>query len=138
MTTILAVAGSLRRDSFNRRLLPAASAAAPAGVRLTLWEDLDGVPAFDEDVESGPTPRAGLGVPAVCDRRAAKQAGRHDRRRPQPARGAARAGGPAPGAGRKRFDQHGNLTDDTLRHQLRQALGRLIEHADPLTARLAG
>ena len=38
----------------------------------------------------------------------------------------------------QRFDQHGHLTDDTLRHQLRHVLGRLVEHAAPLTARPAG
>lgn len=63
MRTILAMAGSLRRDSFNRRLLLAAGSDVPAGVRMDLWDGLGAVPAFDEDVESEPTP------PAVTDLR---------------------------------------------------------------------
>jgi len=58
MTTIVALAGSLRGDSFNRRLLRAISGRVPAGVRMDVWEGLRAVPAFDEDLERGPTPLA--------------------------------------------------------------------------------
>lgn len=187
MMTILAIAGSLRRDSFNRRLLLAAGNAAPAGTRMTLWEDLAGVPGFDEDAESEPTP------PAVADLREqiraadavlfatpeyngsipgalknaldwvsrphatnalrdmpvavigaspsprGAQRAQHDLRRVLAVIGADVLDVElAVASVHQRFDQHGTLTDDTLGRQLRQALGRLVEHANPPTARLAG
>src|SRR5207247_1294781 len=55
---ILAIAGSLRRDSYNRKLLLEAAELLPAGVELELWEGLKDVPPFDEDDESGPAPAA--------------------------------------------------------------------------------
>jgi chromate reductase len=55
---ILAIAGSLRRDSYNRKLLLEAAELLPVGVELELWEGLKDVPPFDEDDESGPAPAA--------------------------------------------------------------------------------
>lgn len=49
---VLAFAGSLRRHSYNRRLLDAAAAAAPAGIRLTVYDTIAQVPLFDEDLEA--------------------------------------------------------------------------------------
>lgn len=58
--TVLALPGSLRRDSFNRRLLEAAAELAPAGMTLQLCDGLRGLPLFDEDLEretrGGPAP----------------------------------------------------------------------------------
>ena len=51
---ILAISGSLRRDSHNRKLLRAAAAALPPGAELVEWEGLAGLPAFDEDSETSP------------------------------------------------------------------------------------
>jgi chromate reductase len=51
---ILGISGSLRRGSHNRRLLRAAGESLPPGVELVEWEGLDGLPAFDEDLESTP------------------------------------------------------------------------------------
>ncbi|MEA2311006.1 MAG: hypothetical protein QOE28_974 [Solirubrobacteraceae bacterium] len=51
---ILGIAGSLRRDSHNRRLLRAAGEALPSGVDLIEWDGLAGLPAFDEDRETTP------------------------------------------------------------------------------------
>ena len=48
---VLCLAGSLRRDSWNRRLLHAAVALAPAGVTAHVYEALGAVPLFDEDLE---------------------------------------------------------------------------------------
>lgn len=48
---VLCLAGSLRRDSWNRRLLHAATALAPAGLQLHVYEKLADVPLFDEDLE---------------------------------------------------------------------------------------
>jgi chromate reductase len=57
---ILAVSGSLRRDSLNSALLAAAAADRPAGVELVVWRSLAGVPAFDEDIEVVPAAVAEL------------------------------------------------------------------------------
>jgi len=49
---VLCLAGSLRRDSYNRRLLRAAAAQAPATLRLDVHDGLSAVPLFNEDLES--------------------------------------------------------------------------------------
>lgn len=58
MTRVLAVAGSLRSGSLNRRLLTVAGELAPPGLEMLVFGDLAGVPLFDEDLEgahpSGP------------------------------------------------------------------------------------
>jgi chromate reductase len=51
---VLAIGGSLRRDSRNRRLLEIAAEMAPAGVHVELWDGLKQVPPFDEDDEHDP------------------------------------------------------------------------------------
>ena len=51
---ILAIAGSLRRGSWNRRLLDAAAANAPAGMTVSVYDDLGSIPMFNEDLESAP------------------------------------------------------------------------------------
>ena len=48
---VLGIAGSLRRGSFNRQLLHTASACAPAGLDIRVYEDLGAIPLFDEDIE---------------------------------------------------------------------------------------
>jgi chromate reductase, NAD(P)H dehydrogenase (quinone) len=48
---ILAVSGSLREDSFNTSLLRAAVEAAPGGVELELWDGIDELPFYDQDLE---------------------------------------------------------------------------------------
>src|SRR5688572_23434005 len=50
---ILGIAGSLRRQSYNRSALRAAQQLAPAGVTINIFE-LDGIPAFSEDDEKNP------------------------------------------------------------------------------------
>jgi len=54
--TVLALAGSLRRESFNRRLVKAAVIRAPAGVIVSPYENLDTVPLFSEDLETQGVP----------------------------------------------------------------------------------
>ena len=49
---ILAVSGSLRRDSHNTQLLRAAIEAAPAGVEVELWDGLGDVPLYDQDLDT--------------------------------------------------------------------------------------
>ena len=46
---VLAISGSLRRDSHNTALLRAAARRVPAGVELELWDGLKAVPPYDED-----------------------------------------------------------------------------------------
>ncbi|MDO8209897.1 NADPH-dependent FMN reductase [Conexibacter sp. CPCC 206217] len=55
---VLGIAGSVRRDSHNRKLLRAAAATLPSGVELELWDRLSELPHFDEDLEAGPVPAA--------------------------------------------------------------------------------
>lgn len=50
---VLAISGSLRRDSHNTALLRAAAARVPAGVELELWDGLKAVPPYDEDDDRG-------------------------------------------------------------------------------------
>ncbi len=50
---ILGIAGSLRRNSFNRLLLRAAAELLPEGATLDVI-DLDGIPGFSEDEEKNP------------------------------------------------------------------------------------
>ncbi|HET6472261.1 MAG TPA: NAD(P)H-dependent oxidoreductase [Pseudomonadales bacterium] len=47
----LAISGSLRRQSSNTELLRAATAVAPAGVTIDLYDGLDRLPHFNPDVE---------------------------------------------------------------------------------------
>jgi len=48
--TILGIAGSLRRESYNRALLRAAARLAPPGVALSTFERLGEIPPYDDDV----------------------------------------------------------------------------------------
>jgi chromate reductase len=62
---ILAITGSLRRESHNRRLLLAAADLLPEDVDFELFEGLKAVPPYDEDDDVEPAP------PAVARLRAA-------------------------------------------------------------------
>ena len=62
---ILAISGSLRRDSHNTRLLRHLAERAPAGVEIELWEGLKEIPPYDEDDDVVPAP------PAVAELREA-------------------------------------------------------------------
>jgi len=53
---ILGIAGSLRKESFNRSLLRAAVELAPEGARIETFE-LDGLPLFNQDEEQNPHPK---------------------------------------------------------------------------------
>jgi chromate reductase len=54
--TILGIAGSLRKGSFNRAALKAAQQLVPEGVKLEIF-DLDGIPPFNQDEEAHPPER---------------------------------------------------------------------------------
>ena len=51
--TILGIAGSLRRQSYNRGALRAAAKLVPEGATLDIFE-LDGIPGFNQDDEQNP------------------------------------------------------------------------------------
>jgi chromate reductase, NAD(P)H dehydrogenase (quinone) len=53
---ILAISGSLRRDSYNTRLLRAAAELAPTGIELELYEGLDAIPPYNDDLDVDPAP----------------------------------------------------------------------------------
>ena len=50
---ILGIAGSLRRDSYNRAALRAATELVPEGASIETFE-LDGIPGFNQDEEQNP------------------------------------------------------------------------------------
>ena len=51
---ILGIAGSVRRESHNRKLLRAAGEVLPPGAELVEWDGLASLPIFDQDLESDP------------------------------------------------------------------------------------
>ncbi len=51
--TILGIAGSLRRASYNRAVLRTAQSLTPQDATLEIF-DIDGIPGFSEDDESNP------------------------------------------------------------------------------------
>lgn len=53
---ILAIPGSLRRDSYNKALLRSAAELAPNGITIEVYEHLDEVPLLNEDVSDQGTP----------------------------------------------------------------------------------
>jgi chromate reductase len=59
---ILAISGSLRRDSYNTLLLREAGELLPEGVELELYDGLKAIPPYDQDddVEPAPAPVADL------------------------------------------------------------------------------
>src|SRR5829696_2690939 len=50
---ILGIAGSLRRESYNRAALHAATQLVPEGATMDIFE-LDGIPGFNQDEEQNP------------------------------------------------------------------------------------
>ena len=55
---VLGIAGSLRSDSHNRKLLLAAGALLPDDVEFEVWDGLKAVPPYDEDDDVEPAPAA--------------------------------------------------------------------------------
>jgi chromate reductase len=53
---VLGIAGSLRRASYNRGTLRAATALVPEGTTLDVFE-LAGIPGFNQDDEQSPPPK---------------------------------------------------------------------------------
>jgi chromate reductase len=53
---VLGIAGSLRKDSWNRKLLLAAAELLPEDVELEIWDGLKAMPPYDEDDDGEPAP----------------------------------------------------------------------------------
>jgi chromate reductase len=64
---VLGVSGSLRRDSYNRRLLGAAAGLLPPEAELVLFEGLKAIPPFDEDDEAAPASAVRAWREAIAD-----------------------------------------------------------------------
>jgi len=55
---VLGFSGSLRRDSYNRRLLQAAAQLFPKEVVFELWSGIGDLPVYNEDLEGAEPPPA--------------------------------------------------------------------------------
>jgi chromate reductase len=55
---VVGISGSLRRDSYNTKLLRAAEELLPAVVDFDLWDGLKAVPPYDEEDDVQPAPAA--------------------------------------------------------------------------------
>lgn len=53
---VLGIAGSLRKDSWNRKLLLAAAELLPEDIEFEIWDGLKAVPPYDEDDDGHPAP----------------------------------------------------------------------------------
>jgi chromate reductase, NAD(P)H dehydrogenase (quinone) len=54
--TVLGIAGSLRKQSYNKGALRAAQSLMPSGAQLEMF-DLAGIPVYDQDEEKTPPPK---------------------------------------------------------------------------------
>src|SRR6266566_1753084 len=59
---VLAISGSLRRDSHNTKLLRAAEELAPDGLELELYDELELVPPYNEDRDDDEAPPGAAGL----------------------------------------------------------------------------
>jgi chromate reductase len=59
---ILGLCGSLRRESYNRRLLEAAAKELPDAVLLRPFDDIANIPPYNEDIDSREAPPAVLAL----------------------------------------------------------------------------
>jgi chromate reductase len=64
---VLAISGSLRRDSYNTRLLRAAAAELPPGAGLERFGGLEAVPPYNEDEDADFAPDAALRLRRAID-----------------------------------------------------------------------
>lgn len=60
MTTILALVGSLRADSNNRKIAELAQSLAPEGVEVTIADGLGAIPFYNEDIDGDDAPASAV------------------------------------------------------------------------------
>ncbi len=146
---VLGIVGSIRRESWNRKLLENAAELLPAGAELELWDGLKEVPPYneDDDVEPAPapvarfraaiagadtiliaTPEYNSSIPGAL-KNAMSQA---ELRKVLAATGARVVEGEvAVGHAPERFDVDGRLTDEELRDQFAEVVELLVQEARP-------
>ncbi len=66
--TILTLVGSLRAASINRQLAELAVEAAPEGVLLSIYDGLDALPFYNEDLDTANPPAAAAALRAAAAR----------------------------------------------------------------------
>lgn len=66
-TTILTLVGSLRAASVNRQLAELAKETAPDGAVLTIYQGLDAVPFYNEDLDGDTPPAAAVALRAAAE-----------------------------------------------------------------------
>ena len=71
---VLALVGSLRAASLNRKIAELAAVVAPEGVTVTVFEGLGELPFYNEDIDDAMNPDAAALVPVVALRAAATDA----------------------------------------------------------------
>ena len=71
---VLALVGSLRAASINRQIAELASAVAPDGITVTVFEGLEQLPFYNEDIDDAMNPEAAALAPVVALRAAAADA----------------------------------------------------------------
>jgi NAD(P)H-dependent FMN reductase len=72
---VLALVGSLRAGSINRKIAELAAAVAPDGVTVTVFEGLGELPFYNEDIDDATNPDAPALAPVAALRAAAADAG---------------------------------------------------------------
>jgi chromate reductase len=68
---VCGIAGSLRKDSYNRALLRAASTLAPAGLDIVVFDRLGDIPPYNADVEASGDPEPVVALKAAIREAAA-------------------------------------------------------------------
>jgi NAD(P)H-dependent FMN reductase len=61
-TKVLALVGSLRADSVNRKLVEAVQAQAPEGVTIEIAQGLGDIPFYNEDIDGDAAPAAAVAL----------------------------------------------------------------------------
>lgn len=67
MTNVLALVGSLRADSINRKLAEAAVHHAPEGIDVTTYDGIVDLPFYNEDIDGETPPAAAVAFRAAID-----------------------------------------------------------------------
>jgi NAD(P)H-dependent FMN reductase len=65
MTNVVALVGSLRADSINRKLAEAAVDHAPDGVAVTVYDGIADLPFYNEDIDGETPPQAAVAFRAA-------------------------------------------------------------------------
>ncbi|WP_439693514.1 NADPH-dependent FMN reductase [Curtobacterium sp. SP.BCo] len=67
MTNVLALVGSLRADSINRKLAEAAVHHAPEGIEVTTFDGIVDLPFYNEDIDGDTPPASAVAFRAAIE-----------------------------------------------------------------------